>query len=288
MIDYFNPFAKLVPPGTSGNIGSEVKYKRVDLTDTIPEGPGGREVLIAPLVEDLTLNIETSFKKPASLLPSSFQRITELMGLLKTSSGATSRSPNILDVLDVPIWESTEPAKFDVKLQFFLDTNAYNDVVRPAIGLVALSMLSPRDLTQVEQTSFLLPGINFSNLGKVLKGLDTKKTRSEQKTKTLELEWQSPEMAKIVSVEIPGVLYLPAAIIEKASITVSKDISESGFPIWSDVQLSITGLRSANTDMFVPGVNTGMPNSLIQASKQYQESLQNDGFFQSGERAGAI
>lgn len=306
MIDYFNPFARLKPVpvnspvGTAGSksVGDEVKYKQLDLSSEkgsgnnpgkngmIPEGADGREVLIAPLTEDLNLNIETSYKTPGSLIPPSIGKIVELMGLMKTAGGATSRNPNILDVLDVPIWEKTEPLKFDVKLQFFLDTNSYNDVIRPTVGLASLCMLSPRNFTQSEQSAFLLPGINFSNLTGVLEKLSV--TNRGEKREDFQINHNDPSMAKVISIEIPGVIYLPVALVEKAVPTFSKEITESGFPLWAEIQLTIMSLRSANTDMFVPGINTKMAAGIAKAAANYQASLQTDSVLGSGQRSGAI
>jgi hypothetical protein len=284
MIDYFNPFKQSNFASSAAALASRSlpAYKEnVDLTSDNTET--GREVIVCPLIEDFQLHIETAFLKPSQLMPNSIQRIMGFMKLLQTAGGQTSRAPNILDILDVPVWDRTEPAKFDIKLQFFVEDDAYTDVVRPAIGLCSLSMLSPNIITKEKSgekfQSFLLPGINFSNLSGTMKALKGEEKGKDGEPKSLQIDFRSTEFAKLIALEIPGMIYLPVAMVEKADPTFSKEITDSGYPLWSEVTLSITGLRSANTDMFIPGSMNGIESSLNRAAQNYLNNLPS-GFFQ--------
>lgn len=288
MIDYFNPFKR--KGGTwAGDTGAEALPAYKEKVNLGYDKENGREVIVSPLIEDFQLHIETTFQKPSQMIPASFQRIMGYMHLFQTAGGQTSRAPNILDILDVPVWDKTEPAKFDIKLQFFLEDDAYLDVVRPAIGLCSLSMLSPNITDNGLFNSFLLPGINFANLSETLRKLTSQNSGNDKDAKkpagtgkpagTKIINLKNTSFAKLIAVEIPGMIYLPVAMVEKADPVFSKEIVDSGYPLWSEVTLSITGLRSANTDMFIPGVMNGISDSLNKAAQNYLDNLPSNGFF---------
>ena len=52
---------------------------------------------------------------------------------------------------------------------------------------------------------------------------------------------------RFVSVEIPGVIYLEKAIIESVRPTISKEVTESGFPLWMLLEITFEGMYPANT-----------------------------------------
>ena len=62
--------------------------------------------------------------------------------------------------------------------------------------------------------------------------------------------WLSQRVAKLVSLEIPGILYLELAVIERAIPTFSKQITDSSYPLWAIVETTFMGVFPADDTMF--------------------------------------
>lgn len=235
-IQYLNPFPTTDPNSVFGGREAE-KVGGSSGSDA--------EIVIAPLTEDISLDITTKLEPASSVLPSGFNDILQLMTLVKTASGTTTGT-DITRILDIPIWGGTEPIKFSLKLAFYTINNPYLDVWRPIMGLASLCMLTP-DVDNPKL--FRLPGINFSNLKTAF---EDNQTDHSQDIGT------KAAFGKLISIEIPGTIYLNLAMVESAKPIFSKEVTESGFPLWGEIQLMVNGLQPANTTAFQSIADSGM------------------------------
>ena len=256
IIEYFNPFL----PNTS--LGEKTTLETKSRQDLQKQE---REILILPMAEEISPKIETSFKTPREYFPSIFTQVEDIMKLFSTGSGSRSDTGTLTDFLDVPLWDKTQPLTLDLKFQLFTETDPYNDVVRPAMGLTSLNMLSP---SPSDATRFAVPGVSFASIKSAFSTEGNKTVAGSGSASRFKRE------SKLISLEIPGVLYLNYAFIEKADPVFSNDITASGFPLWCDLTLTIKSLRPANSNMFAYSSNIGANAKIQQASKQFRRDLE--------------
>lgn len=261
IIEYFNPFkpASRIRERTTLDIKEDYQLEEQE-----------REILILPMAEEISPKIETSFKTPREYFPSIFTQIDDLFKLFSTGSGSRPDGGTLTDFLDVPLWDKTQPLTLDLKFQLFTETDPYNDVVRPAMGLTSLNMLSP---FPGSQDRFAVPGVSFASIKDAFK-TENGKTVPGDSTKA-----KFKKESKLISLEIPGILYLNYAFIEKADPVFSNDITASGFPLWCDLTLTVKSLRPANTNMFAYSGTIGANENLDKASKQFRRDLESSQSF---------
>ena len=262
IIEYFNPFTPNKPTG---------EVATIQLKSDIDIEAQTREIIILPITEDISPKIETSFKTPREYFPQIFSQIEDVLNLFSRGGGSRSQGGTLTDFLDVPLWDKTQPLSLELKFQLFTETDPYLDVIRPAIGLSSLNMLSPFGTTENGTVSgaglFAVPGISFASIKdafKVEKGALSAGSGTANLTKE----------SKLISIEIPGILYLNYAFIEVANPVFSSEITASGFPLWCDLNLTIKSIRPANTNMFGYGSNFGANSNFIKSSKQFRRNLE--------------
>jgi hypothetical protein len=206
--------------------------------------------IVVPLLDDILLEIQSQFSSFGEMVPQ-IREILEL-GTTLQSSIAGHVGETLLDVLnklDVATWKRTEPLKFQTTLTFFNgERGAYLDVFKPITDLTAYTMLVK------DGSVYKTPGANIRTISTV-----TEKGKSKSKiTKTKE--------ARLVTVYIPGIAYIPYCFIRTARPTFSKYRTTSGYPVWGklDVQFeSLTpasdqiwdGVKEVTKTMFTSGIN---------------------------------
>jgi len=185
-----------------------------------------------PLLEDVTLEIVSQFSSFGEAVP----KVSEIVNFAATLQAGIAGSVDqgvILtkNLFDIPRWKKTDPIKFVAKLVFPLkDKGAEKDIFIPMKKLISYSIL-----TSNSDGSYAVPGISLASL-ESFQSSGGRQGFSKN--------------AKLISIGIPGVVYLPVAMIERASPTYSKEITESGFPLWGQIDISILGVYPANTSMF--------------------------------------
>lgn len=205
--------------------------------------------LVSTLLEDVLIETSSKFTSlnevVGSLLPVDLSLIsTTIAG---TSGGISEAWADITNAFTVPIWSSTEPARLTLRLGFFTKTNPKIDVQDPTRILCSQSILS-KDPNNPQK--FITPGVNLKGLGAISSG-GKNKTNLNINT------------AKFISFWIPGIVYLPRAIIESSRPTFSRQMVKKGslegvgggtlgeiYPLWSTVELNIVSLYPANDEMF--------------------------------------
>ena len=260
IIEYFNPFA---PQKNALEKRTTLETKSDSEIDEQE-----REIIILPMAEEISPKIETSFKSPREYFPSIFTEIESLMKLFSTGNGERSQSGNLSDFLDVPLWDKTMPLTLDLKFQLFTETSPYNDVMRPAMGLSSLNMLSPMGAKNKDKAKFAVPGISFDSIKGAFKSEKSGISAGDDSKVDIRRE------SKLITLEIPGVLYLNYAFIEKADPVFSNEVTASGFPLWCDLTLTVKSVRPANTNMFAYASNISRSSNAEQARIQFQNDLQ--------------
>jgi hypothetical protein len=156
----------------------------------------------------------------------------------KASAGITGGiGGGLLDftnIMDAPIWQNTKPLSIVLKLGLFTETDAYKDVWKPSIDLIGMSIL-----TKQPNGQYLAPGLNLNNLKDFMGGAKKKADAEEQFMG-----------AKLVSIDIPGVVYIPVAVVNRVTPTYSKQITDQGYPLWVDLDCQFTGTIPATTEFY--------------------------------------
>lgn len=190
---------------------------------------------VFPLLDDLTLTIESEFQSFSGMIGV----LDKIKDLSITLAGAGAQiSEGALDFanqFDLPRWVSTQPIRLNPRLVFFVkDSGGFVDVFDPMRNLINLTI--PSIIDEGENKKFQLPGIGLSahSLGKISAstGADT-----------------SIKGAKIISLKIPGVIYLKLAMLRKAVPTYSKNLDSDGWPIWGTLDTEIMSIAPANSTM---------------------------------------
>lgn len=206
-----------------------------------------------PLLEDVTLQFDSEFKSFADDLPM-INEIVDIVQNIATLPGTLSTGMmNLRNLFDAKRWKSTSPVILSVKLLFFTKDKPKEDVFDPIMKLCYYSILSYIKEGGVQTETMQLPGISLQNLSEyqqkkaaAKEGKEIKEEEIKQVTKSKGL---STHKNKLVSVEIPGVIYLDRAMITKATPTFSKEITESGYPLWGNLEITIESLVPANSRM---------------------------------------
>ena len=190
-------------------------------------------VIEAPLISDVVIEANSEWMQLSSFVPAFVSNILNVMNAFSSAGGSVSQSfANFMNSLEMPMWKSTPPAKIQLQLGFFTKTDSLTDVFVPTVDLVGLSILS---VDPDNNNKFILPGMNLKNMRKF-----TSSTGGSNISRK----------SKLVSFEIPGIIYLPLALVYTAIPTFSKELTESSFPLWSTIDVTIMGVQSGSTNMF--------------------------------------
>jgi len=189
------------------------------------------DLLVFPLTKDPLIETETKFSSIAEVIPAVadlFNTYTLLSA--GTSGGVSEDTLKTKNLFDIKRWTGTEPLRFTCDLILHTQTNAFKDVYSPAKLLMNQVILSKDD-----NGRFIVPGISLASMsdfqeGQSIGGLSKK--------------------AKVISAWIPGILYIPLGMIEKVQVTFSKEVTDSGYPLWANINVTIESILPANSDFF--------------------------------------
>jgi hypothetical protein len=227
---------------------------------------GTQKILDMPLIEDVTFEIGSEFSTFGEL-SSSISRGADILKIVdSTTQKISSDKLTSYTALDVPRWIRTHPLKLNLKLAFYTQTSAEKDVFNPMTFLMSLSIL-----TKTQSGSYALPGIGLKNISNALDldNSDLLKSGSSLQSAvmqepnvangvTLE-DTDFPGLQKLVSVEIPGMVYLQNAYIVTCTPILSKQKTDKGYPLWGNMDIVISGVGPATTEIF-RNVKTALTN----------------------------
>lgn len=190
--------------------------------------------------------IQTHLRENVNLLANTtFQSLIEMSPIgsaLETLSGATSAVfgqalGGVAKYMQMETWKSTDPLSFGLTLHFDTDMNPRNDVFLPTIALFAYTV-PEENRNKILKT----PGPNILALLSKSNSMNTDKVNLAGTTVS------SSSEDRLVSILIGGWLYLTQVVLVKAEPTFSKDLTESGYPLWSELTCEFKALRTCTVD----------------------------------------
>jgi len=202
--------------------------------DSIDNLYGRDAVLEAPLLDDISLSAKSDFSSLAELVPI-IQTIKDKgMAFVSTTKNELSQGLiHLANAIDTPRWQKTQPFRLTAKFMFYTIDDPEFDVFVPYTVLQSQSIL-----TKTDRGTYITPGISLQTMKAFNKKGDEAFPEDVIKK------------SKLVSVHIPGVIYIPLAIVESAIPTVSKEVTESGYPLWANVDLQLISALPANDGYF--------------------------------------
>lgn len=225
---------------------------------------GGSTTIQAPIIDDFPIEAVSEFATFGELVPIMDLLVT--LGTAFSAGGNTTSKTAVLarSVIDAPRWTKTNPIKITTDLHFYTETSAEENVVNKVNTLMGLHVLS-----RGEQGRIRIPGFNAKNIKDISAVLSDKSASASSKKSAAALQanfkeqfgtTDAEELLKniqdvVISVLIPGVVYLPFAYIHAVQPTYSKFRTSEGYPLWATVNVQIVSLVPAMLHNFEDGKN---------------------------------
>lgn len=205
---------------------------------------------VFPLTEDPLLELQSNFQSMEDMIPSGIMSMVNLMKNVNRISGGASKSFETL--LALPLWQKTEPLTIVANLVFYTkDRGAFEDVWLPTMGLASQSILIDKG-----DGKFSVPGISLKTYASMRKS--GKNPKNHEKV--------NQEGTNLISLEIPGIVYLENAVLMHAKPTFSKQLTTGGYPLWGTLNIMIRSIYPANDKMFSQTVSLA-PEILLAEAK---------------------
>lgn len=210
--------------------------------------------LTAPILNEYTLNVSTSYGDPSSLFGGAGAFLSSLANYYSTLTG---NYPTPANILKVPIWTSTTPVRLNLELIFYAKTDPLKDVLLPAMYLASLASI--RIIGEEVQgdklrVSFKVPGINLTNVGSSLQqftqtDVNTSKSgiSEELKNKLDNLHNKIFGDSGVIKLIIPGIIHLDQALIQSVNVTFSNNVTEDFLPVWAKVSMEVQSFFAARS-----------------------------------------
>jgi hypothetical protein len=241
----------------------------------------GVTVIKAPILDDFPIEAVSEFSTFGELVPIMDQLVTLGTAMQSSGTGTTSKTALLArSVLDAPRWTKTNPIKITIDLHFYTETDAEKDVTNKVNTLMGLHVLSRGEKGRIK-----IPGFNAKNIKEISKVLSDKSASDSSKKlasatqanfKTQFGTDDAEEVLKnmtdaVISVLIPGVVYLPLAYIHAVQPTYSKFKTNFEFPLWATLNVQIVSLTPAMLDNFTDGatLNDVSDNIIMDMNKRW-------------------
>lgn len=218
------------------------------LSDSISITPGPTSIQIVaqiPLVDDISMELKSNFSKASEIVGQFAPGVSSFIQMAKTLTTAFSgTSSSFYNVFDLLVWQETEPIKIDFDAIFFTRHNPKKDVAIPALSLCNMTILS--SVPGTGGTLVVVPGVSLSTLSSF-------KTRFQAGAPAEEGFGNTP--AKLLSFRIPGIINFPSCVLEQAKPTFSKEVTESGVPLWIKVACTVRTTMPAFDELLFSELN---------------------------------
>lgn len=219
------------------------------------------------LQEDFTVEAKSEFGTFGDLIPGVFRQLIDLATAFNATGDKLGKGVVYMNnVLDLKRWTKTPPPVIQCTLKFYTKEDVYEDVWLPMILFVSLGIL-----TRDKSGNFVNPAPSLNSVGKISTLLSDKTSPSKDKIGTKDFTKKplrdqistngfinsfSTIQSKIISIWIPGVIYLPFAFVENCQPKYSNQVvidDKTGmeYPLFGELQLSISGISSAMDDFFL-------------------------------------
>ncbi|HPJ86801.1 MAG TPA: hypothetical protein PLU55_01670 [Candidatus Pacearchaeota archaeon] len=222
------------------------------------------------LQEGFTIDAKSEFSSFGELLPGGITNLVNL-AISYSSTGSTVGAGTVYmsNVMDLKRWMKTYPASINCTLKFYTREDVVTDVWLPMNFFLSLGILSriEEGTGDKKRGSFVTPAPSLGSCGQISRALNgdisTTATPKEKKPLSEFLSSNAKQAgfgldfseikSKILSVLIPGVIYLPYCFVEEVTPTYSNQVvvADNGkeYPLWGEIQLRLSGIYSAIDDM---------------------------------------
>jgi len=222
------------------------------------------------LQEDFTIDAKSEFSSFGELLPGGITNLVNLaISYSSTESTVGAGTVYMSNVMDLKRWIKTYPASINCTLKFYTREDVVTDVWLPMNFFLSLGILSriEEGTGDKKRGSFVTPAPSLGSCGQISRALNgdisTTATPKEKKPLSEFLSSNAKQAgfgldfseikSKILSVLIPGVIYLPYCFVEEVTPTYSNQVvvADNGkeYPLWGEIQLRLSGIYSAIDDM---------------------------------------
>jgi hypothetical protein len=205
----------------------------------------GDGLLITHLRDDVKMQVGTEFQSfsdgtPVASILDSVQSLTSKVGV---GLGGLAKFSNI------KAWKKTDPLKIALTMRFDTENSAKYDVYLPAMALLGYTIPeeTPDGLLKT-------PGANLFDL--------IEKVKSSGAEGVEQLKGVA-DGNRTVSLLIGGWFYVSEAVLLKAEPTFSKNVTESGYPLWAEVNIELESLQTATIDNILAMVQNAQTNDLF-------------------------
>lgn len=223
------------------------------------------------LQEDFTVEAKSEFGTFGDLIPGVFRQFIDLATAFNATGDKIAKGVVFMNnVLDLKRWTKTPPPVIQCTLKFYTKEDVYEDVWLPMNLFVSLGIL-----TRDKSGNFVNPAPSLNSVGKISTLLSdksappkdkegnvqvgtkdyTKKPLKDQIATNGFIDSFSTIQSKLLSIWIPGVIYLPFAFIENCRPKYSNQVvvKDDGmeYPLFGELELSISGISSAMDDFFL-------------------------------------
>lgn len=217
------------------------------------------------LQEGFTIDAKSEFSSFGELLPGGITNLINLaISFSSTGKQVGAGTVYMSNVMDLKRWSKTNPGSINCTLKFYTKEDVVTDVWLPMNFFLSLGILSRSGKTK---GAFVTPAPSLGSCGEISRALkgdnSTTATPKEKKPLSEFLSSNAKQagfgldfsgiQSKILSVLIPGVIYLPYCFVEEVTPTYSNQvvIANNGkeYPLWGEIQLRISGIYSAIDDM---------------------------------------
>jgi len=210
--------------------------------------------LTAPVLNDYTLNVSTSYGDPSSLFGGAGAFLSSLANYY---SALTGNYPIPANILKVPIWTSTTPVRLNLELIFYAKTDPLKDVLLPAMYLASLAsirIIGEEVIGDKLKVSFKVPGINLTNVGSSLTQFTQTDVNASKSGNSEELRKKLDSLndkifgdSGVVKIIIPGIIHLDQALIQSVNVTFSNNVTEDFLPVWAKVSMEVQSFFAARS-----------------------------------------
>ena len=186
-----------------------------------------------PLLDDVVLEAGSEWSSFTEDLGWVGEAVTTVVKINALYGNVSEFNIGVQNVMEASRWKKTNPFRFSVRIPLYTKTDPRTDVYDKYKALMGYTILKKN----LNSASYKVPGINLANIANYINSKETDKTK-------LLLDG-----GRFVSVDIPGVVYLERALIESIRPTISKEVTESGYPLWMLLEITFVSLFPANTEM---------------------------------------
>lgn len=269
---YFDPtIHQLIDSGLKGNssaTGIAPPVLQSAIRKYSAPGTGEEYNIVVPLPEEVTIDAGSEFTDASSVFP----QLNFAQDALGMASAATGTTNKLQSMFDLQVWKKTNPLRINLEVMLYPKSDPIQDVLVPAIGLLSLAILSGR-----KSGGFATPGVSLSTFGAFdgaskAPRTSTKKGPAVKAVSTAsaptpgggggnQLSTQAVRDAiaktgaKILKLRIPGIVSIPDGIVKVCKPTFSKEVTESGAPLWCKLALEVESMWPASDEAFLIEIN---------------------------------